>query len=720
MKRLLTFILINLITITVKSQIGPIGGGQGYSDLIDFTMEYELVHNYDELINALQNKKNKIYIEGGSEIIVPIGQKLYLHNNLTIASNRGINGSKGGMIKFQAPPSNNQFGGILLETKNVTTFCRISGIRFQGLENYSLYDSINFTGIYLTWNAKNVIIDNCELWGFKQAIKIATQSNPCEVVVKYNYIHDNIGRGGYGVAVNYDVSPRIMRNVFDNNWHSIAATGEMGQGYIAEYNLILQRGQNHSFDVHGYRDITGFNYTCDDPINCPDPFDACNYAGTRYEILNNTFIFDMYPSIKVRGIPTDRALIMGNKFSLPKEQAIKQELKYTKTECANLRIYGDLSDPSNDHMYLSNNVYNHFTHLIYCSWSGKSSWKILTPFLIPKENIKIGDFNGDNISDIFYADGEKWFVSYNGVSEFTQLNVSTIKTNSIGFGDFDGNGKTDIIRSSGGKWYVSFNGISSWQIINSYWDQPSNLAFEDFNGDGKTDVFKSSNGQWMVSYSGTSEWQYLNTSDYTLNDVKFGYFNMDDKVDIVRQESGQWSVSYGGVSDWTYLNTSDYSVNNFVVDDFDGDSISDILIQERNNWYVSYAGITDWTILNTSSYGIDNLMFGDFDGDQKTDILRIDSYDNSRKSGSLQNDTTEIFNEVSSLDLFPNPVQTILNIKSKSKIKSIEVYNIMGQTKLKKVGFNNSIDLSSLKSGIYFIRIECENGFLTEKALKVD
>jgi len=54
------------------------------------------------------------------------------------------------------------------------------------------------------------------------------------------------------------------------------------------------------------------------------------------------------------------------------------------------------------------------------------------------------------------------------------------------------------------------------------------------------------------------------------------------------------------------------------------------------------------------------------------------------------------------------------------KIENVEIYNVVGQ----KVIFNfqlstfNSIDVSHLPTGIYFLRIQTEKGTVTKKMMK--
>jgi len=69
----------------------------------------------------------------------------------------------------------------------------------------------------------------------------------------------------------------------------------------------------------------------------------------------------------------------------------------------------------------------------------------------------------------------------------------------------------------------------------------------------------------------------------------------------------------------------------------------------------------------------------------------------------------------SSVRLYPNPTNGMVNIESEGKM-TISVMNVLGQKILETTATDNTtIELSGFESGIYMIRIETENGITTEK-----
>jgi len=79
--------------------------------------------------------------------------------------------------------------------------------------------------------------------------------------------------------------------------------------------------------------------------------------------------------------------------------------------------------------------------------------------------------------------------------------------------------------------------------------------------------------------------------------------------------------------------------------------------------------------------------------------------------------------DLNNVQLYPNPVNDILNVSGNSRIHNILLINSLGQTmrniKVAEETKNFQIDFSEIKSGIYFVRILFENGnFITKKVIK--
>lgn len=71
----------------------------------------------------------------------------------------------------------------------------------------------------------------------------------------------------------------------------------------------------------------------------------------------------------------------------------------------------------------------------------------------------------------------------------------------------------------------------------------------------------------------------------------------------------------------------------------------------------------------------------------------------------------------STINIYPNPVKSILNIKTDDKIKTIELYDEIGR-KVKNLSKSNVINLENLSKGIYYLKIQSEKSSSVAKIIK--
>ena len=69
------------------------------------------------------------------------------------------------------------------------------------------------------------------------------------------------------------------------------------------------------------------------------------------------------------------------------------------------------------------------------------------------------------------------------------------------------------------------------------------------------------------------------------------------------------------------------------------------------------------------------------------------------------------------INIYPNPVKSILNIKTDDKIKTVELYDEIGR-KVKNLSNKNVINLENLSKGIYYLKIQTEKSSPVEKIIK--
>ena len=73
--------------------------------------------------------------------------------------------------------------------------------------------------------------------------------------------------------------------------------------------------------------------------------------------------------------------------------------------------------------------------------------------------------------------------------------------------------------------------------------------------------------------------------------------------------------------------------------------------------------------------------------------------------------------DITNFKVYPNPVQNQLHIQTESKPKNYTVFSVLGK-EIITGKFNASLNVSQLKAGIYFIKINSENGSVTKRFIK--
>jgi len=84
---------------------------------------------------------------------------------------------------------------------------------------------------------------------------------------------------------------------------------------------------------------------------------------------------------------------------------------------------------------------------------------------------------------------------------------------------------------------------------------------------------------------------------------------------------------------------------------------------------------------------------------------------------NITDNCTLSINENTFLDfsVYPTPTENILNIKSKTEIIKIKIYNKLGQLIISTT--ENQIDISNLTQGLYFVKVEDVNGSFSVKKI---
>lgn len=309
----------------------PIGGGEGYSLIPEWTgYDYTYsVSSVEDLLDSLVTVNSLssptlsqlIFIEGDSTLnLSTVNTPLNVPSGVTISSDRGKKYTQYAdsyVVNYQnipivIPRIETQYTvvspGALLYTNTDGTKplfkvtgnnVRFTSLRLQGPSTdvgEDPFDPPVSQGIS-AGSVNDLAVDNSELFGWTHAaIRLRDTAS---THIHHNHIHHNRRTGfGYGVSTDGTSGPLVEANLFVQNRHDIAGTGEPELGYEARYNIAFP-ATSHNFDMHGEHE----RYE-----------NGSLYAGSWLNIHHNTFYASDYPSIKIRGKPRGLAVIDQNDF----------------------------------------------------------------------------------------------------------------------------------------------------------------------------------------------------------------------------------------------------------------------------------------------------------------------------------------------------------------------------------------------------------------------
>lgn len=259
-----------------------VGSGNGVSQSdADIT-----VRGREELIEALDSAStgDTVFVPGTAEIDLQNTQ-YNVPSGVTLASNRGVNGSQGALLYTDNEP---------WKLVTINGNGRVTGIRLRGQHPGDDTDTYSAGVGIQTFGAGEV--DNCAIRGFSYAAIRSYSGDGGHY--HHNVISENnTGGYGYGVAARSG-TPLIEYNYFNYNRHSVKSAGQ-NPGYIVRYNHFGPKATGTAIDAH-------------------EP------AGIKYEVHNNiieaveTTDGEPIPSIQVRGVPDDVYEIHNNWFWNPR------------------------------------------------------------------------------------------------------------------------------------------------------------------------------------------------------------------------------------------------------------------------------------------------------------------------------------------------------------------------------------------------------------------
>lgn len=370
------------------------------------------------------------------------------------------------------------------------------------------------------------------------------------------------------------------------------------------------------------------------------------------------------------------------------------------------------------------------------------------------------DIDNDGDKDILYLSNNSryiaWLENIDGAGSFgvEQIINEQDFITSVLHTDIDNDGDQDLIVSitdtfSGWiAWFENLDGqgtFSEENILIQNSNQYSKIMLTDIDNDGFLDILATD----FVYAEGNIFW-YKNLGNLTFgpkqiifqfdwfqsggtNIVEFQYadLNSDGKKDLIIT-----SVDDDSYTNTFWLENLDNQGNfgdlQFLLDfnhqylfyDLDNDSDNDILIWNRFSntlaWMENEDGLGSFGTLQTISTEIDfvaDAKAADFNNDDFLDVVSASIADNKLAWYTYTGLGTEDFQNIS-IEVYPNPAKETINIQSEKHISELIIFNIEGKELLSSFATNN-VNISGLASGLYFIKMNFDNGIqIVEKFIK--
>jgi hypothetical protein len=356
-----------------------------------------------------------------------------------------------------------------------------------------------------------------------------------------------------------------------------------------------------------------------------------------------------------------------------------------------------------------------------------------------KENLLIGDFDGDGKDEIFglnsssmkmfkYEDGnfvQKWFQPYSSNMPSSIWNYR----DKIIIGDFDGDNIDEILCRYGVFNMIKYNGvnwISIWTNngINNGMQPYNHFLAGDFDGDGKDELLGNDieGGGWITMFryvDGSFNWVWSDNGNDNVgiypfrNKLIVGNFDSDNADEILGIDS--WATKfdfYDNKFNWTWSTEHSKILGDWPVNKYNtcfamkADNIEpEYLVVINNNIGTSTNFCNMY--LKSPLEGADRPSYVVYSNQVvEAEVSNVINKNKNTNEMINNTNTNEMINE--KIPIYPNPanneINVILPIDKKYRIDLVNMQNTLIKS-FQNMSGNIVIDCSNINAGIYIINI---------------
>lgn len=253
--------------------------------------------------------------------------------------------------------------------------------------------------------------------------------------------------------------------------------------------------------------------------------------------------------------------------------------------------------------------------------------------------------------------------------------------------------------------YVSFNGGGSWELAFSEFECKDVV----FSSQHRNVAFAKRYGQsgLVYTFNAGKDWNLINEellidADYE----KLAIIDNDYSIDIFLNALGM------GISKYSINMPSSYTVT-FNINNESGNEVIDAVIIFDNVEHSPGEYIFNNLYPSTFTFEIIKEGYKDYTGEVYIENDDIEVNIILETSETLDTPVIPTFQ----FSVYPNPTQNYLNISSDVNTMDVEIVNYLGQIVYSKTIYmsHQQLDISNLRSGLYFIKVTTSKGIIVRK-----